>query len=88
MGPIKTLSPLGPVSAWPQVASDDDGDSAVVWEQDGRVVGRRMSATGSVGTLRTLSTTSALNPLIPSPRYETAKPRIGRRNTRLASTGR
>jgi hypothetical protein len=26
--------------------------------------------------------------LIPSPTYETAKPRISRRNTRLASTGR
>jgi len=26
--------------------------------------------------------------LIPSPRYETAKPRISRRNTRLESTGR
>jgi hypothetical protein len=26
--------------------------------------------------------------LIPSPRHETAKPRVSRRNTRLASTGR
>jgi hypothetical protein len=64
MGSIKTLSPAGTVSSWPQVASDDDGDSAVVWEQDGRVVGRRISATGSVGTLRTLSSTSAVNPSV------------------------
>jgi hypothetical protein len=34
MGQVKTLSPLGPVASWPQVASDDNGDSAVVWEQD------------------------------------------------------
>lgn len=64
MGPIKTLSPLGTSSAWPQVASDDDGDSAVVWEQDSRVVGRRISATGVVGPLRTLSSTTALNPSV------------------------
>jgi hypothetical protein len=55
MGPVKTLSPLGPVASWPQAASDDDGDSAVVWEQDSNVMGRRISATGSVGALRRLS---------------------------------
>lgn len=64
MGSIKTLSPLGAVSAWPQAASDDDGDSAVVWEQDGKIVGRRISATGAVSSLRTLSTTRAMNPSV------------------------
>ncbi|MEV6110449.1 hypothetical protein AB0M28_37975 [Streptomyces sp. NPDC051940] len=53
----RTLSPLGAVANWPQADSDDDGDSAVVWEQDGQVVGRRISAAGSlVGSLRQLST--------------------------------
>jgi len=27
------VSELGPEPAWPQVASDDDGDSVVVWQQ-------------------------------------------------------
>ncbi|WP_328992885.1 hypothetical protein OG394_01350 [Kribbella sp. NBC_01245] len=63
LGPIRTLSPLGPTANWPEVATDDDGDSAVVWEQDGRVVGRRVSASGAlVGPLRTLSNTAGTNP--------------------------
>ncbi|HEX2772503.1 MAG TPA: hypothetical protein VHN18_08755 [Micromonosporaceae bacterium] len=61
MGAIKTLSPDGAVSAWPQVASDDDGDSAVVWEQEGWIVGRRISATGVVGPLLTLSPGRAMS---------------------------
>jgi hypothetical protein len=61
MAAIKTLSPDGAVSAFPQVASDDDGDSAVVWEQDGLIVGRRISATGTVGSLRTLSPGRAIH---------------------------
>ena len=61
LGPILTLSPLGASTAWPAVASDDDGDSAVVWEQDSLIVGRTVSATGVLGPLRTLSTTTALN---------------------------
>jgi hypothetical protein len=32
MGPVKTLSPWLPGAAWPMAASDDDGDSAVVWQ--------------------------------------------------------
>ncbi|MFC0625967.1 hypothetical protein [Kribbella deserti] len=65
LGPIRTLSPLGPSASWPEVATDDDGDSAVVWQQDGRVVGRRVSSTGTlVGPLRTLSNTSAINPTV------------------------
>lgn len=59
MGRIKNLSPLGPSSVWPMVDSDDDGDAAVVWEQDSTAVGRRISASGVVGPLRALSTTSA-----------------------------
>ncbi len=34
MGPILTLSPLGKATAWPEADVDDDGDAAVVWEQD------------------------------------------------------
>jgi hypothetical protein len=68
MGPIKTLSPLGPVASWPQVASDDNGDSAVVWQQDSQVMGRRVSATGRVGALLRLSPPSssalAINPSV------------------------
>ena len=65
LGPIMTLSPLGSSSAWPEVASDDNGDSAVVWEQDGRVVGRRVSSSGAlVGQLRTLSNTTGMNPTV------------------------
>lgn len=64
MGPIRDLSPLGADPAWPQVASDDNGDAAVVWQQGGRVVGRRISASGVAGPLKTLSTTSAMNPAV------------------------
>ncbi|MEV6649246.1 hypothetical protein [Streptomyces sp. NPDC051219] len=57
--PTGNLSPLGPVANWPQADSDDDGDSAVVWEQGGHVVGRRVSASGSlVGSLQQLSTSA------------------------------
>ena len=55
MGPIRTLSPVGPVALWPEVDVDDDGDGAVVWEQDDRVMARRVSRSGTVGTQRTLS---------------------------------
>ncbi|WP_020575412.1 hypothetical protein [Actinopolymorpha alba] len=54
-GSIKTLSALGPLSTAPQAASDDDGDSAVVWRQEGRIVGRRVSASGEVGPIRLIS---------------------------------
>jgi hypothetical protein len=62
MGPILTLSPLGTSSAWPEVDVDDDGDAAVVWEQDSQVVGRRVSRTGALGPLRTLSPEVGSNP--------------------------
>jgi hypothetical protein len=64
MGAIKTLSSISTGSFWPKVASDDVGNSAVVWEQGGRVVGRRVSATGAVGSLRTLSATTATGPTV------------------------
>jgi hypothetical protein len=62
MGPILTLSPLGKATAWPEVDVDDDGDAAVVWEQDSQVVGRRVSRTGALGPLRTLSPEVGSNP--------------------------
>jgi hypothetical protein len=62
MGPILTLSPLGKATAWPEVDVDDDGDAAVVWEQDSQVVGRRVSRTGSLGALRTFSPEIGTNP--------------------------
>jgi hypothetical protein len=62
MGPILTLSPLGKWTAWPEVDVDDDGDAAVVWEQESQVVGRRVSRTGALGPLRTLSPEVGSNP--------------------------
>jgi hypothetical protein len=62
MGPVLTLSPLGKATAWPEVDVDDDGDAAVVWEQDSQVVGRRVSRTGALGPLRTLSPEVGSNP--------------------------
>ncbi|MFI9151085.1 hypothetical protein [Streptomyces sp. NPDC053367] len=56
-GAIRTLSPDGAAVSFPEIASDDTGDSAVVWQQDGHVVGRRVAASGAlVGPLRRLST--------------------------------
>ncbi|MFG1650759.1 hypothetical protein ACGFIE_12575 [Micromonospora sp. NPDC049275] len=63
-GPIQTLSPLGASASWPKVASDDDGDSALVWRQDSRVVGRRISASGELGPLQTISTWTAISPAV------------------------
>jgi hypothetical protein len=64
MGPIRNLSPLGSSSAWPEVDADDDGDAAVVWEQDSRVVARRVTASGALGELRTLSPEIGINPVV------------------------
>ncbi|WP_236053269.1 MULTISPECIES: hypothetical protein [Streptomyces] len=63
---IRTLSPDGAAPSWPQAASDDTGDSAVVWQQDSQVVGRRISASGSlVGPLQKLSTSApATTPVV------------------------
>jgi hypothetical protein len=57
MGQVKTLSPLtAGDAAWPEVASSDTGDAAVVWQNDSsQVLGRRVSASGGLGALRTLS---------------------------------
>lgn len=60
VGEIHTLSPVGAFAASPEADSDDTGDSAVVWQQDSQVVGRRVAASGDlVGPLQTLSTTGA-----------------------------
>src|SRR5918995_2982 len=63
---ILTLSPPGAAPAFPEVDSDDTGDAAVVWQQDGHVAGRRISASGSlVGSLQTLSTSApAITPVV------------------------
>ncbi|WP_256096997.1 hypothetical protein [Streptomyces agglomeratus] len=65
-GAIRTLSPEGASVTWPEADSDDTGDSAVVWEQDGHVVGRRVAASGSlVGTVQRLSTSGpATGPVV------------------------
>lgn len=65
-GPVKTLSPVGASALWPVAASDDDGDSVVAWEQDRKVVARRVSRTGAVGALSQLSVTgnSAGSPVV------------------------
>lgn len=58
-GSILTLSPLGEVASFPAVDADDDGDAAAVWREGATVVGRRISASGSlVGTAQTLSTSA------------------------------
>ncbi|WP_433118107.1 hypothetical protein [Micromonospora sp. CA-246542] len=63
-GPVQTLSPLGPSAFWPKVASDDDGDSAVVWTQDGLVAGRRVSASGELGPLQMITTWHGVSPAV------------------------
>ncbi|MET8528019.1 hypothetical protein [Micromonospora sp. NPDC005172] len=63
-GPVQTLSPLGASASWPKVASDDDGDSAVVWTQDGLVAGRRVSATGELGPLQMIATWHGVSPAV------------------------
>lgn len=61
IGSIRKLSPMGTASAWPEVDADDDGDVAVVWEQDLRVVARRVTTTGALGQLQTLSPEIGIN---------------------------
>jgi hypothetical protein len=63
---VLDLSPLGANVAWPEVDVDDTGNAAVVWQQEGGVVGRRISASGAlVGSLQTLSTSGpAINPVV------------------------
>ncbi|MEU8849827.1 hypothetical protein AB0C70_27195 [Streptomyces sp. NPDC048564] len=65
-GAVRTLSPDGTSVAWPEADSDDTGDSAVVWEQDSQVVGRRVAASGSlVGSVQRLSTSGpATGPVV------------------------
>jgi hypothetical protein len=60
-GPIVPLSPPGQAPHAPKVALDDDGDAVVVWDAfdgtDYRVYARRVSSTGTLGTLQVLSGT-------------------------------
>ena len=60
LGTVKTISPLRSAdAAWPEVATDDNGNSAVVWENNSsQVMGRRISASGAVGPLHLLSTSA------------------------------
>jgi hypothetical protein len=59
LGALKTLSPAGGAADTPQVATDDAGKSIAVWERsDGttyRIQARTVSATGALGTVKTLS---------------------------------
>ncbi len=67
MGPVMTLSPPAPQAFGVVAATDDAGDSAVVWYNlDNQVAGRRISATGSLGPLRTLSPPDAIADTPPS----------------------
>src|SRR5262245_52925013 len=59
MGPVMTLSPSDRWAFGVVAATDDAGDSAVVWGNGSQVVGRRISATGSPGPLRILSSAGA-----------------------------
>jgi hypothetical protein len=60
-GSIVTLSRSGQAPHSPKIALDDDADAVVVWDAfdgtDYRVYARRVSRTGTVGTLQVLSTT-------------------------------
>jgi hypothetical protein len=69
MGPVMTLSPSPPQAFGVEAATDDAGDSAVVWfNLDRQVAGRRISAMGSLGRLRILSPAGAIadNPQVVS----------------------
>jgi hypothetical protein len=83
MGPIQNLSPLGPEAFWPEVdVDDDDGDAAVVWEQDSRVVARRVTASGALGAMRTLSPEIGITPnVVVSPGGRALVAWVDRRNS-------
>jgi hypothetical protein len=59
LGRIVNVSELGPPVAWPKVASDDDGDSVVVWEQYGhtnwQIAARRINRSGTLGNVLMLT---------------------------------
>src|SRR4030095_8412206 len=63
-GSIVTVSPSDQDPRAPKVALDDDGDGVVVWHAfdgvDYRVYARRISRTGSLGSVKTL-TAAGLN---------------------------
>jgi hypothetical protein len=60
-GSTITVSPSSQDPRLPKIALDDDGDAVVVWDAydgtDRRVYARRVSQTGTLGTLHVLSTT-------------------------------
>jgi hypothetical protein len=60
LGRIVNVSEPGPATAWPKVASDDDGDSVVVWEQhdthtNWRIAARRVERNASLGPVLMLT---------------------------------
>lgn len=59
LGSLKLLSPDTQSADHPEVDADDDGDAVVVWhggnEDMDRIFARRVSRSGSVGPLRTIS---------------------------------
>jgi hypothetical protein len=68
LGPVMNVSELGPEPAWPQVASDDAGDSVVVWQQhdthtNWRIAARRVGRRGVLGPLLMLTPDEAIGDL-------------------------
>jgi hypothetical protein len=60
LGPIVDVTQPGPATAWQQVASDDDGDAVVAWQQhdthtNWRVAARRVGRRGALGPIQLLS---------------------------------
>lgn len=58
-GSTVTVSPAGQAPRGPKVAMDDDGDGVIAWDAfdgtDYRVYARRISRTGSLGSVKTLT---------------------------------
>ena len=61
LGALQTITPSGPSSIAPQVATDTDGDSVFAWERfEGgfdRTQARTMNAAGTLGGIQNLSST-------------------------------
>ena len=62
LGPARTISPAGSDATRPEVVTDADGDSVIIWLRGngagavfGEVVGRRLAADGTLGPATTLS---------------------------------
>jgi hypothetical protein len=68
LGPVMNVSEPGPEPAWSQVATDDDGDSVVVWQQhdthtNWRIAARRVGRSGALGPLLMLTPDGAIGNL-------------------------